>query len=689
MYTYLKSHYTIILAITAFLTACSSDNDVTTPAFSVGETYNAITLSAGISNGAGNFQTRAAETEHEKHNAFTENTKVALRIDGIWKGHSPEDITKTTTATIGAETTSGSKHNSLTMINQLYWDEYGTADPNNRKEGENGENKGREKGLTVYGLAVNGVTTAIELDGQSEGQKWESFSWTIDNDQSSGWESKDLLTSNNISGTGNTLKFDDVKNNNSPNNLLIFTHAMSKITVNLKADEGFPGYDANNPSNATFEENPTLELINFNTSGTYDVLTKTPSASSAKGNIKMHLTSGGKGSNTAQFDALMFPGNSWDDNTKSENILQLNADGNIYQVKAEKLYAAMTSNNQASITQGYNYILNITVKKTKIEIEATIKNWEEITSENVAPEINISASYGQAVNETNAFTKSYDFFRSLDIDKNFDSDSSTEGINPAAKYTYSEETQTGSWDKTLFWPNHETHYFFRGVYPQSQKVETVNGYDVISVKNCTFSAGTSPSELMIALPRSTSSCSHGYDIEGKGICATTGKINMNFEYAMSKIELRLTSNEASSLDYVDLTNAETKVEIINGYENGYITLKNGLHSEYQNSNKKDYPLSKQTTAASGFQLSTLDAIMPQQLSDDVVFKITVKNSDGTTDIYTAQINKIKEKNNNSFITEWEHGKHYIYILNVTKTKINVSATLSDWTTVSSSENVWM
>lgn len=671
----------LLYTITVILALHSCADNTETPAYTVGETDNAITLSAGVSTNDNGVQTRATS---QKYTPFSAQTQLRLRVDGKWTNNNPSGISKTTTAKTSPSASADSDNDNtndthtveFTSAERLYWDDYGTADPGNQA--------GRAEGLTIYGVAVEGSTSAPEVSD------WNSLSWTLPEDQNTDdWKNHDLITSNNIRGTGNTLKFDDVKNNNSPNNLLIFTHAMSKITVNLKADEGFPGYDANNPSNATFEENPTLELINFNTSGTYDVLTKTPSASSAKGNIKMHLTSGGKGSNTAQFDALMFPGNSWDDNTKSENILQLNADGNIYQVKAEKLYAAMTSNNQASITQGYNYILNITVKKTKIEIEATIKNWEEITSENVAPEINISASYGQAVNETNAFTKSYDFFRSLDIDKNFDSDSSTEGINPAAKYTYSEETQTGSWDKTLFWPNHETHYFFRGVYPQSQKVETVNGYDVISVKNCTFSAGTSPSELMIALPRSTSSCSHGYDIEGKGICATTGKINMNFEYAMSKIELRLTSNEASSLDYVDLTNAETKVEIINGYENGYITLKNGLHSEYQNSNKKDYPLSKQTTAASGFQLSTLDAIMPQQLSDDVVFKITVKNSDGTTDIYTAQINKIKEKNNNSFITEWEHGKHYIYILNVTKTKINVSATLSDWTTVSSSENVWM
>ena len=94
-------------------------------------------------------------------------------------------------------------------------------------------------------------------------------------------------------------------------------------------------------------------------------------------------------------------------------------------------------------------------------------------------------------------------------------------------------------------------------------------------------------------------------------------------------------------------------------------------------------------------MSTLDAIVPQELSDNVLFKITVKNSDGTTDVYTAQVNKIKGKKASETtatateITEWKHGEHYIYTLDVKKSQIFVSATITDWTTVNASDDVWM
>ena len=170
---------------------------------------------------------------------------------------------------------------------------------------------------------------------------------------------------------------------------------------------------------------------------------------------------------------------------------------------------------------------------------------------------------------------------------------------------------------------------------------------------------------------------------------------MNFAYAMSKVELRLKSDGVVGFDYVDLTQSDTKVEIIDGYTQGKIKLEDGLHTTYTDSDKGDYGLSKQATPASGFQMSTLDAIVPQELSDNVLFMITVKNNDGTTDVYTAQVNKIKGKKASETtatateITEWKHGEHYIYTLNVTKSEIKVSATITDWTKVDASDDVWM
>lgn len=661
----------------ALLTACASKEDVVSPTYTVGENDNVITLRAGIREGGSGVQTRATDPNHTNHLAFKQGTLAALRIDGTWNG---QTVTKTTTATIGAET-ANSKHNALTMSPMLYWDGYGTADPANTS--------GRTTGLTIYGVAVNGITPAPIVE-----DNWNSLSWELDADQTSGWTSKDLLTSNNVKpGNDGTLKFDDVKSGNA-SDLLVFTHAMSKITVNLKAGEGFPGYTESS-SNAKFEKNPSVKLLSLYNSGTYNVETKSPNATNTATEIQMHLSSGGADNNTATFDALVFPGNNWTEETKGTEILELNADGNIYKVTAEKLFEAMKAKkNHSAITQGYNYILNITVNKTQINVDATIKDWDEVNSDPVAPEINISASYGQPVTGSNAFTKCFDLYRSTTIATGYDENGTEEGFKPAATYTYS--GTSGSWDKTIYWPNHETHYFFRGVYPQGHTVITEGGNDVISVTNATYNQEIAPSDLMIALPRSSGNCeNHNEDIETNGICATKGTITMNFEYAMSKVELRLKSDGAEGFDFVDLTQSGTKVEIIDGYTKGKIKLEDGLHTTYTDSDKGDYGLSKQATPASGFQMSTLDAIVPQELSDNVLFKITVKNNDGTTDVYTAQVNKIKGKKASETtatateITEWKHGEHYIYTLNVTKSEIKVSATVTDWKTVDAAEDVWM
>ena len=689
----MKGHYRIIAATMALFSACSSEDDIK-PIYTVGEADNVITLRVGVSTGESAVQTRATDSDHTNHLALTPGTEAALRIDGTWKGHSPEEVSQTTTATIGAKT-ADSKHNALTMSPMLYWDDYGTADPDNTV--------GRSKGLTIYGVAVDGYKTEENFALPSETNNnlttisnWEALPWTLPANQTSGWANYDLLTSNNIKegeGSDGTLKFDAVKDNTA-SDLLVFTHAMSKITVNLKAGEGFPGYTESS-SNAKFEKIPSVKLLSLYNSGTYNVETKCPNASKTATDIQMHLSSGGADNNTATFDALVFPGNSWiAESANSTNILELEADGNIYKVTAEKLFDAMNAKNHSAITQGYNYVLNITVNKTKVNVEATIKDWDKVNSDPVTPEINISANYGQPVTGSNAFTKSFDLYRSTTIATGYDENGTEDGINPAATYTYS--GSSGSWNKTIFWPNHDTHYFFRGVYPQGHTVITEGGNDVISVTNATYNQETAPSDLMIALPRSSGNCTnHGTDIETNGICATKGTITMNFEYAMSKVELRLKSDGAVGSDYVDLKHSDTKVEIIDGYTQGKIKLEDGLHTTYTDSDKGDYGLSKQATPASGFQMSTLDAIVPQELSDNVLFKITVKNSDGTTDVYTAQVNKIKGNKASETtatateIIEWKHGEHYIYTLDVKKSQIFVSATITDWTTVDASDDVWM
>ena len=661
---------------TAFLlllvSACSEDSYPAS--YTVGEADNTITLRAGLGDAGIDVQTRATETpeEHDKHTPLTPGATAILRINGGWTGHTPNVVSQTTLATIGAIS---DKHNSLSMSPQLYWDDYGTADPANTT--------GRTAGLTI--LAASAGNKFTSKDAISE---WTAFSWTLPTDQFGGWENADLLTSNNIMpGVGGTLKFDDVKvNNNTANDLLIFTHAMSKVTVNLTADEGFPLTNGDH----CFETDPKVTLLGFTYSGKVNIKEKELSpTTSDTANIQCRLTRGGASQHVATFTALVFPGCYFNDDTE---IIHLDADGNRYIVTAAKINEKIDEiNSVKKFVQGKDYVFNIIVKKTKIIISATIKDWVQVDSDPVIPEINISADYGQIVSG-NPFTKSYDFFRSLTMASGYDADADQSGVNPAATYTYDAMNSTGSWNKTLFWPNHDTHYFFRGVYPVGQTITTdAQNNEVIEVTNKPYTVGTVPSDLMIALPRSTGNCTHDQAVETYGICATKGTIYMNFEYAMSKVELRLKSEGTPGLDYVDLKQTGTKVEIVNGYNKGSIMLKDGLHAPFTDADKGTYKLTT-ITPATGFQLNTLDAIVPQVLADNVLFKITVDNGNGTSDIYSAQVNKIKGAKSGEAlapITEWQHGEHYIYTLDVRKTMIKVTATITDWVTLKADEPIWM
>lgn len=672
--------------------------------FTVGDEDNAIVLMAGVRNGGTSVTTRAADPNHGNHTHFKSATKMALRIDGTWLGHSPEAISKSTSATI-TTTKVKDEHNEVKFEEtKCYWDDYGTADPANMnpKTGN-----GRDKGLTIYAACVEGESPAPNITS------WTAQSWNVGTpslgviDQTSGWAKMDLLTSNNITSSADgTYKFDEWMNTSGqspapePSNILIFTHAMTQITVELTAGLGFV--------DNKFAEHPTVTLLGFNYTGTVDVVEKTSTPTdNSVANINMHRSSGGASSNKATFDALVFPGNTFVDGT---DILTLTADGNTYFVTAAKLNAAIQkaieettgypTDKGKALLHGWNYKLKITVNQSDIVVTATILNWKEVEADTEAPKIRVTASYGYEASvtptEPQAFKESFDFFRST-----------------SKTSSYSKDAYV-SWDATngyvmhdqLYWPNHQTHYFFRGVYPQvgTEAVTKVDGNDVIAIANATYTADTYPSDLAIAIPRGTTdgtydeTCKVAGHSSTPGICATEGVINMNFEYAMSKVEVRLKSSKEDA-GHIALTKDNTKVEIVEGYSKARIKLSDGLHDTYVDATDKgDYTLSNLSTPEDGFLVTTLDAIVPQEIGNDVIFRITVITdnkdnddpSDDETDVYECKVNLINVKNSSPAtpVTEWAHGKHYIYELDLNKTAIKVTATLKDWVTVTASDNIW-
>lgn len=700
-------HYLYIAAFT-FLIACSSEERITTTD-SNEKPSGPIELSAGIVEGSTKATTRSgAEDNHANHQALTSDTKLALRVSGTWTGHgeSPYAVVKTTTATVGAETSSGSKHNSLTCSPLLYWDDYGSADPANAT--------GRTEGLTIYGAAVNSKPVLSIAENQ-----WTAYPWELPADQTVSGSypaDKDLLISNNIkAGTGDgTYKFDS----STSGKLLEFTHALSKITVNLNANSGF--------ASGIFASSPEVKLTSNNastsnaewayTTGTVNITDGTVSSQGNASVITMWQATSAPSGYDVTKEALVMPGSQF--TADNAIIARINADGNIYYVTAQKIRTAISASHASegaySTEAGKNYIINVTVNKTSIDVTATVANWTDVTAAEEAPVINVAGSFGGG---SGSLSKDYfSFYRSTLLNT---------GYGTSAGTYYTEERRvrvsdwkmgvmSGSWTEApLYWPNHNTHYQFRGVWPCTgtetgvvvyPRVETATHsatqYQVIKVSNVAYSANTFPSDLQIARPEidPSTTCSNSdhtaVSLYNVGICATEGNINLNFRYMMSQVEVNLTSVTGEGA--VTLTNAV--VELVNVKNDGDVKL--GDREVIPTGDAGSYQL----TAVDGSPNKRLNAIVPQELTytaaqaeGNVRFKITITNSDASTDIYYADIAPIKKTSSSEYVAKhvtspdkwyWESGVHYVYNLKLSKTEIKVTASLANWTTVTASQDIW-
>lgn len=763
--------YIYIASALALFSAC---NDLD-PVYTVGEADNAICLTAGVREGGSGVQTRAFNDDdaHHKptdtgggHKLLQEGTKFKLQVRGGWTGHGDNNVVKQfTTATISAETATGSKHNKVeftknasgtTLPEILYWDDYGTADPNNTEN--------RNAGLSLYAVAVDGETTAPDI----EDNKWAGeLEWQL-NTNGSNVLKKDILVSNNLTGD-DAFKFDDYKkivsdaaDKNVNAGLLEFRHMMSKITINLTAQDGFPTDGAVGTTTKKFAKAPIFELgTSTGTLTPYAIANGTVNVEAAKAVagttdadkavVKAEAMAQPTSADvTVSMHALVYPDTQF--GTSDDYIIgRLNADDNVYYITAAKIRAAIFAKfgaenvNDYKAMAGYNYILNIVVNKTEIHVSATVTDWIDVKAETVTPVISVPTIYSASGDVTPSEFISFSFYRSQGepyattpaqhIDYEYNPNlKSTDGYYAAeavATGTVGSETPWVFKDLTktnttaLYWPTHSSHYHMRGVWPETvtttvdydwsspsekhPRVSTVSNEDntqIIQVSNVGYAKNTFPSDLLIGAPVFTEenkACANpdhtSVDQSKYGICATKGTITLNFKYMMSQVEVHLQTSETTAPDRVKLEGAT--VEIVNGYTDGYITL--GERTAVPQT-KADYTLATcDVTNNSDSVNIRRSAVIPQSLSYtdgestvDLKFKITIKNSDtpGDTDTYFATIKNIKATTDGGEtytknISAWEHGKRYIYKLDIRKTEIMVTASLTDWITVEAFDNVWL
>lgn len=695
--------YIYIIGILSLLaTACSDDFQ---PTYTVGAEHNAITLRAAIGSGEDEVASRApSHDEDAAHHVPFSFGKLHLRFDGVWKGHSPEDVHENNIfGTVGYayEDSILQPHNPLTLSPSIFWDDFGTADPAN--------SNGRDKGLSIFGVTVDGYwdgTNYLPKDdkGGNNLEKildWQAIPWTLPLNQTGEPTNFDLLTSNNIQeGKDGTLKFDHWKAKaDSTSDLLVFTHAMSKISVKLTADEGF--------EDAKFQSSPKVTLLNYYYKGDVNVETKVSMHTTERGNIIAHPDIGSDGSSHfAHFYALVFPGNKFADDV---NVVRIEADGNTYYVTAEKMNAAMMREQGDSTTylQGKHYIFNVTVKKTGVDVTATIKDWDKVEAADEAPIINFSECYGHT---GDSLTTSFSLYRSTTIDGTYT------GAIDQAVVSYSGGKYSMS--PQLYWPDHQTHYFFRGIWPKvgsedGPAAAKITGGNSIEVENADYVANKYPSDLMIGRPRVAAGGDPDETCKNPahkredgtypaGICATdskdsiTGLIRMNFQYAMSQVIVKLTTSD-STANAITI-NKHTTVEILGGYTKGKILLGTEA-SDFTGQTVMPFTMKKDNgieNPISNNNANYRNTIIPQALtnaSGDLKFRITIGANVSPTDAYETVLGikeiKVTEGGVLKNITAWEPGKRYIYNLHVTKTGISVTATVTDWKTVDASEDIWM
>ena len=629
--------------------------------------------------------------------AMQAGTQVRLKVDGMWKRKSETvPVSKPTTCTTVAATETSKTINALSFTENetLYWDDYGIGDPENV---DGYGNHYKETGLSVLGVAVDGNTSFPEVSD------WNELPWcTIDAESKiaeakNGLLTKDIIVSNNLTGT-NTYKFAD--RNKSPQNQLNFQHVLSKITFNITASDGFV-VDGENK----FKNDPEVILTSADkignvddqhyqyakTNGTIDI--ENAEAKSDNEVSKVIAAKVKTDGATVTMAAVVYPGTvlGLDDNSV---IARLNVDENIYYIRAAEIHKAMTTTNDFTTKAACNYVINVVVSKTHIGLTATVQDWQVFeTAETINPVINISGNLGSEVTELTDKFDMFTLYRSTSINKDYLGASTLGAFNYSRPDAIDKEWTASP---TLYWPDHDTHYHFRGVFPTGTKVENDGTNDYIAVSN------RDNGDLLIGMPDKVEGVSCGStdhtpvtDMSKYGICAREGKINLEFHYMMSQVEVSLTSSDkATDPNYVDLVSdgVSVKVELLNAYTQGKVLLEDC----------SVVPSGAATTHELNHQSGNVfnDYIVPQQLTftqaganTNLRFRITVTHANGTHDYYYADAQPIAVKLVGSSeaaapVDAWKSGARYKYSMKVTKTQINATVTLADWEEFKAEEEVW-
>lgn len=533
----------------------------------------------------------------------------------------------------------------------LYWDDFSSTEYDLRESGRGirlkygycfngGEGADNPKAQTVQG---NIITAMNEAKG--------TLGWKVLTDQTTADAMKhsDLLyaaTQDMIPYTHDPASRQTLT--------LPYTHAMSKVTINIKTGEGFNNDHENFASSVlTLKNMQTTANVNAPAAG----VTVPEGSPSGIGDVTTFTKK--KQNSTATYQAIIGPtnlsagnilatitnvGNSTDGINDynipvTAGILEAWSADNKLKVVEEIIYDGtaqakpMTSRGSSTIDHGkgymtkpgIHYILDVTVDKQKITIRATITDWDSVKAEGRA-----AINFAGDVTETGTIAtelqaKGFDVYKS----------------NSPSAFSQKSTTVTftsGEWKYTpaIYWAGQTDNSYFRAISP----------------------AGASASALTqgVDLMWGTSG--------DAAISPRTGDVKLDFEHLMSKLCVKLeTTTGASSVDLNDATISITKLATSGTYNIVDGTVSAGSAVETMLSGK-----------ANGFT----ETVVPQTIDDDARLIITL--ADGTT--YSLQLNNCVDSESTSDpkapVTAWTKGKSYTYTIHLEKETVTFRAIVKNW-----------
>ena len=454
--------------------------------------------------------------------------------------------------------------------------------------------------------------------------------YRVQQNQTAGIQTSDLLWAKSLE----MVPYEHGTQNQDPNRkglVIPYTHAMSKATIIVTADETFGA----TPFAAT-----SVTLHSVNTAGTFTASTAEVRGDYTSGDITMHKTASGR---TATFEAVFVPhtalanGNLWATLTDVE--------GNTYQIR---LNAEILSDGKwGAITEtasGVNYLLNVKLSKQKITVMAQIADWDVVNATGMGliqfvPDVTTMGTIADALKAGG-----------MDIYKN------------SAEQVFTDVSTTVTWDEgnsiwnyapTIYWAGQGDASYFRALSPTGTGTAMAQSRDVL----WGYASDTDKSKIGTA--------------NEERITPRTGDVPLKFEHAMSKvtINLKTAADAAAKVDFDGATLALTWLNTT-----GTLSMLDGSITP-STLKENAYTKAHAATGSAVFTLTITDGeiFIPQTISDDARLILTLK--DGTT--YSLQLNLCKDNSKNP-IGAWVSGKHYIYDITVAKEAITFRAVVKKW-----------